>query len=630
MKKFFIFILVFVVITSLATAGSIHEAALQGKIDSVKKMIASTPELLHAVNLQGRTPLHIAAQKGQLQLMKWLIAKGADINQKEKSYQLTPLHMAAWAGNIDAARILLENKADFYAREKDNETPIFYAVSANLDMVKFLVKKGANIKDGKSIKKQTPLVYAVGSGKTDIVAYLLEKGADASVKTERGLNMVQHAVWRGSPQLLDLLVKKGVPTDVKTEDGSTPLLTAARAGKLDMVTYLAGKGGDIQAASKNGFTPLLYAAQKGADDIAAFLLEKGAKTTAVLKSTGRNALHQAALCGYGSIVKRLLEKGANVNSKDLEGNTPLYYAARYGHKNVAGILKSYKADTSALKNVTPSKALLTKNLKKGEALVFYLLHSGYAVKTQNHLLVFDYWENGKTPDTPGLSNGYLLPEEIAGLKVTFFSSHDHGDHYFAPMFDMKKKLKDVTYVLGHNPPDKKDYIFMGPREKKIINGFKVSTVKSTDSGVAFYVHVDGVKILHSGDHANMSRELNGLFRKEIDYWAAENVQPDLFFVPVSGCSFRDKVALKKGFFYVHKTLKPKVIFPMHAGHHEQALAEFADQVMAKGVTTPFCCPGHSGDWFAFKSGGKVKNAYLAKAVHKNQKVACKKKAACSQ
>ncbi len=48
----------------------------------------------------------------------------------------------------------------------------------------------------------------------------------------------------------------------------------------------------------------------------------------------------------------------------------------------------------AQENSCPNN-LLSKSLKKGDASIWYLFHSGWAIKTQNHFLIFDYYESGK-------------------------------------------------------------------------------------------------------------------------------------------------------------------------------------------------------------------------------------------
>ena len=58
-----------------------------------------------------------------------------------------------------------------------------------------------------------------------------------------------------------------------------------------------------------------------------------------------------------------------------------------------------------------NKNLLEKELEEKEAIIWYLGHSGWAIKTKNHLLIFDYVERGAKPAEPSLSNGYINPSE---------------------------------------------------------------------------------------------------------------------------------------------------------------------------------------------------------------------------
>jgi len=70
--------------------------------------------------------------------------------------------------------------------------------------------------------------------------------------------------------------------------------------------------------------------------------EKG-DTSPAIKHEQKSAksLHQAAAARDVDVVKELISKGADVNSKDEFGQTPLHLAARYGHRSVAeGLIAS--------------------------------------------------------------------------------------------------------------------------------------------------------------------------------------------------------------------------------------------------------------------------------------------------
>lgn len=93
-------------------------------------------------------------------------------------------------------------------------------------------------------------------------------------------------------------------------------------------------------------------------------------------------------------------------------------------------------------------SLLNEDIREGEAYVWYLGHSGWAVKTKNHLLIFDYSPMGSRPAEPSISNGNIVPFEIKDQKVFAFVSHAHADHYDPEIFNWEKSAKNITYIFG--------------------------------------------------------------------------------------------------------------------------------------------------------------------------------------
>ena len=269
-------------------------------------------------------------------------------------------------------------------------------------------------------------------------------------------------------------------------------------------------------------------------------------------------------------------------------------------------MKGAKMESIEEKNFGYSP-LLTKKLEQGQAITWYLGHSGWAIKTQNHFLVFDYCKGDNGPDELCLPNGHINPEEIKDLNVGVFISHSHGDHFDPSVFEWKKNVKNINFITGFKT-DKaadSDYVLMEGRQKQKIGDMKVLTIESNDSGVGFFVIVDGIKIFHSGDHANRKQDFSGPFAKEINYLAEHNLKPDFFFAPISGCGFGDIVAVKKGVYYTIKKLSPKIVFPMHAIRNECRYKEFADEAKDANLDANMCCAENRGDRFIFKDGKMI-------------------------
>ena len=97
---------------------------------------------------------------------------------------------------------------------------------------------------------------------------------------------------------------------------------------------------------------------------------------------------------------------------------------------------------------------VASDLRAGEARIWYLGHCGFAVRTAQHLLIFDYQERRDgpqprtRPDTRGLDRGWVDPAEIAGDRVRVFVSHSHDDHFDPVTFGWKQTVPDIAYYLG--------------------------------------------------------------------------------------------------------------------------------------------------------------------------------------
>lgn len=136
------------------------------------------------------SPLFVAVKKGDKAEVEALLAKGADVNAKNDEYGWTPLHSAAYAGKKDIAELLLSRGADVNAKNKfKNEygvTPLHIAANAgHKDIVELLLAKGADV-NAKDSSGWTPLLMAVGQGKTDVTE-LMENHSLKQTKSHRDL-----------------------------------------------------------------------------------------------------------------------------------------------------------------------------------------------------------------------------------------------------------------------------------------------------------------------------------------------------------------------------------------------------------------------------------------------------------
>jgi ankyrin repeat protein len=591
-------------IPAMAVETDIHTAIQAGDLATVKKIIEKDKTAIKLPNARGRLPIHTACFEGKLDIVKYLLKKGATVSDRDTSYQLTPLHFAAWNGHIDVAKYLLSKKADLNARERDNETPLYYAAAlGRLPMIEFLVSRGADVNDTLSRVGNTVVSLALDRRQPEATKLLIRLGGPVKISPRSEFppswTLMHTAAWTCGKDMVDFLADHDVPVDQKTIGDRTPLHNACAQGNIDGAKALVARGANVNAATNNNGTPLYMAVTGGYADLVAFLIKSGANVGSVDTSSKRNLLHYSTIKGYLDIVTMLVDNGTDINQKDSEGMTPLDYATRYGQTSCVKFLKERGAQ-AAIKNSTGFEK---KSLKDGQATVFYLSHSGWAVQTSKHFLIFDYVPRRRQSDDPGLINGAMVPEEIKDENVIVFASHVHGDHYTPNIFEFNRhdKIQNISYVMGFEPRQQAGYSKLTLHRDTTIDGAKITAIDANDGGQGFLVTVDGVTVCHPGDHANRKRDFSEPYKEEIDFIAGLGRQVDIMFMPVTGCNFGDVVAVRMGSFYTMDKLKPRAVFPMHGGDRNREYLEFYKEAIKAGATAPVHCMENGGDRYEYAS-----------------------------
>ena len=202
-----------------------------------------------------------------------------------------------------------------------------------------------------------------------------------------------------------------------------------------------------------------------------------------------------------------------------------------------------------------------------KAEIRYLFHSGFTVKTDRHFFIFDYYQD--SPAGGGLDKGVIDPEEIEALDVVVFVSHSHGDHYNPRIYDWRKKISRIRYVLADGVEVSGDAAVVTPGQTYDLGDLEVSALESTDIGLAFLIKADGLCIYHAGDlndwYWNGEPDADNLamtrrYREQIDRLKGERI--DIAFVPVDP---RLEEHALRGLIYFMETVGAKLAVPMHFG-----------------------------------------------------------------
>jgi ankyrin repeat protein len=229
----------------------------------------------------------------------FLLQNGADVNSVASS-EVTALWLAASEGRVEVMQILLKNGAD--------------ATNARVDGI-------------------TCIMTASVGGHTAAVAILLENGADATATDKDGLTPLSNAAENGSVATMKLLVehvKDPSYINLMSITGFSPLIIASAHGHADAIEYLIDAGCDVDAAHTTKVTALMYAAASDHVDVMKLLIGKGKANLEIKHTNGGTALLEAATGGTINAMKLLIESGAQIDSTDDDGVTPLMAIAAQG------------------------------------------------------------------------------------------------------------------------------------------------------------------------------------------------------------------------------------------------------------------------------------------------------------
>lgn len=198
----------------------------------------------------------------------------------------------------------------------------------DIAQVRSLIAAGEDVNE--KVQRDYPINVAAAFGPAEMVAVLLEAGADIEQPGRDGLHPLHNAVFLGHRDIVALLIQKGAMVDAKDKSGRTPLVTFAATGGNDIeiprMLLAAGASPDIESAKADDSpTALQYAAETGNIELAEMLIAAHADVNH-RNVRGWSPLHQALENVHPEIVRLLIAHGADVNLENKLGKTPLDYA----------------------------------------------------------------------------------------------------------------------------------------------------------------------------------------------------------------------------------------------------------------------------------------------------------------
>jgi len=166
-----------------------------------------------------------------------LLEDGAKVNSRDRNGD-SPLNMAAAKGNAELVDVLLRAGADVNLANLAGVTPLMGAAfSANPDIFRKLVAAGAKFEPLDRVKKNAA-TYAAASGCTPCLSELLRTSSVVNAPLENQLTLLMWAAAYGHEATVRFLLEQGADRTLKDNRGKTAADMAREGNHLSVAKLL--------------------------------------------------------------------------------------------------------------------------------------------------------------------------------------------------------------------------------------------------------------------------------------------------------------------------------------------------------------------------------------------------------
>ncbi len=277
------------------------------------------------------------------------MAKALSKNDKE-------LLAAAEAGDIARAEKALAGS--WWSKPADINVEASYhcclspllvaACAGKSDMVTFLLDKGAN-PHKKDKRDCSAIWYCVATGQKDNVVRLHKAGADLNMK-HNSSTLLMLAISKDLSDVAGYLLDNNVDVNIRNNVGRTAVSFAVHQGNMNVLRALEKHGADFLIVDENGDS-LLNIVSDCSDariqvEMTQFLIDKGVEIDMV-NNDGKTPLSKAVENSNEAVVQLLVQNGADINRFNKKGLTPFLIAARAKDTQMMRCLVEAGADVNA-------------------------------------------------------------------------------------------------------------------------------------------------------------------------------------------------------------------------------------------------------------------------------------------
>ena len=380
------------------------------------------------------TCLHHAAEANQTGVMKYLIKSNVDLNAIDKNGN-TALHVATKHIHLEAIEILLANRIDDTKLNSDGWAGLHLAVISNEVVLlgTYLNHSHINIRI-EGYYKRTPLHLIAEHDNLEACttfhsavltqeAFRKNGGFNLSSGDDGNRTPIHLAAHKGSHQVLNFMLLKSQLHSFSPElllaqfdnENSSPLHASVTKGDVKTVRVLLMHGANPKLVSGSQISPFLLACSQGRLEVVQVILDNSQFKRLVLSRdhNGESCLHHCARSiNTQELVKFLLLRGAEINDMDNKRQTPLMIAIIVGNTKIASVLLDKGANVG-FKDLEGNNTLHYAVTRKRTDILECLLKFPQAKK-----LISSENNHGQTPFHRALKLGIMSMVELMVSTIT--------------------------------------------------------------------------------------------------------------------------------------------------------------------------------------------------------------------
>ena len=279
----------------------------------------------------------------------------------------------------------------------------------------------------------------------------------------QGWSCLHHAAVSGDKEWVIELLDDGADLEARSSEWKTPIYEAAKQGETNIVKLLHERGADINSRnSRLGFTPVHVAAEYNHHDTLEYILSKGVDVNV------KNAWLQTPLSQVSwkqqtdvEIFKVLVDAGAEINTRDNKGFSPLHKTAYAGKIEATHYLISKGADINI--KTDDGQTPLMRAAKSGQYdIVKFLLESGAEIrKEQGKYSAYTLAEKG------GYKNIVALLEKYSAIDTYRLSGLINQAYEYSQKGNYEQSLEVFNRAIDLDPKSHQAYYYRGRTYEKM-------------------------------------------------------------------------------------------------------------------------------------------------------------------